>query len=93
MAHWLDKYRDCEVEIVYLTDSNFKDRGRLIDFGDGWVELRKQPIETFLVPTTGIRLIKVLGLPPDESSRLLRPAQLPQEEQGVEEIVGNKRAG
>jgi hypothetical protein len=92
MADWLEKYRDCEVEIVYLTDSSFKDRGRLVDFGDGWVELLKQPVETFLVPTTGIRIIKVLGLPPDESGRLLRPAQL-QLEEDAEETAGNSRRG
>jgi hypothetical protein len=74
MEHWLDRYRGCDVEIVYLTDTVFKDRGHLSDFGDGWIELHRPTNDTFLVPTTAIRLVKVLGPPAEPASLLLRPS-------------------
>lgn len=81
MANSLEKYRDYEIEVQYLTDNNiYKDRGRLADFGQGWIELDKSGAETFLIPTTAIRLVKVLQPPPKVESRLLRPAARPDDE-------------
>jgi hypothetical protein len=74
MSAWLEKYRHCEVEVYYLTDTaGLRDKGRLVDFGDGWLELDKSG-DTFIIPTTAIRLTKILGGPPTDSSRLLRAA-------------------
>lgn len=77
--HWLEKFRDYEVEVLYLTDNNvYKDRGRLHDFGDGWIELHKGGgvAEQFLIPTTAIRLLKILSPATEKiENRLLRPAE------------------
>lgn len=81
MSHWLDKYRDCEVEVFYLTDSNFRDRGTLADYGDGWIELNKAGADPFLIPTTAIRLVRPVAPPAVQRTRLLRPAKAPKEQQ------------
>lgn len=75
MQTWLQKYVGFEIEVFYLIDSNFRDRGRLVDYGDGWLELHKPNGETMLIPTTGVRMAKVLGGPERNGSRLLRPAE------------------
>jgi hypothetical protein len=84
VASWLDKYRGFEVEIQYLTDNNmYKDRGRLQDFGDTWLELHKGrgPDEVFIIPTTAVRLMKVIQPPAQAgSSTLLRPVEAPVEQ-------------
>jgi hypothetical protein len=93
MSSYLDKYRDCEVEIHYLTDgSSLRDRGHLADFGDGWIELHKSGNcgETFLIPTSAVRLIKLLDAPQDEGNRLLRavtetPVEAAKREQASDE--------
>lgn len=79
MAHWLEKYRDFEIEVFYLTDSGFRDRGRLIDLGDNWIELYKNNNETLLIPVSSIRMAKVLVVPSHKQNRLLRPASPPSE--------------
>ena len=78
MASWLEKYREYEVEVFYLTDSGFRDRGTITDFGDGWVELFKRggSGETFLIPVSGIRMIRIVN-PPTDEERLLRPVDVP----------------
>ncbi len=75
MADWLERFRDSEVEIHYLTDNNaYKDRGHLADYGDGWLELFKQATgETFIIPTTSVRIMKVLAKTQPDENRLLRP--------------------
>lgn len=81
MANSLEKYRDYEIEVHYLTDNNiYKDRGRLVDFGEGWIELDKSGAETLLIPTTAIRIAKVLQPPPEVEGLLLRPAARPDDE-------------
>ena len=77
MTNWIEKYRDYEVEVMYLTDNNmYKDRGRLTDFGDQWIELQKGPHggDLFLIPISAVRLLKVVAAPARDVTRLLRPA-------------------
>jgi len=75
LANWIDKYLRHEVEVLYLTDSaTYRDRGQLTDAGDGWLEIAKPTGETFVVPTTAVRLIKIIAPPDPEATRLLRPA-------------------
>lgn len=78
MSGWLDKYREYEVEVFYLTDSGFRDRGTIVDFGDDWIEIHKRAGsgETFLIPVTGIRMIRIVH-PPTDDERLLRPVDEP----------------
>jgi hypothetical protein len=78
VSTWLDKYRECEVEVLYLTDNNvYRDRGRLADFDDRWIELRKTGNETFLIPITAVRLMKLLNPPETMENLLLRPVETP----------------
>ncbi|HSV72741.1 MAG TPA: hypothetical protein VLH79_03165 [Chthonomonadales bacterium] len=82
MASLIDKYLRHEVEVLYLTDTaTYRDRGQLTDAGDGWLELTKPSGETFAVPMTAVRLLKVIGTPNPEATRLLRPATDRQDEQ------------
>jgi hypothetical protein len=95
MTKWIEKYRGFEVEVMYLTDNNmYKDRGRLVDFGDNWIELQKGPHggEVFLIPTTAIRLVKLVGAPARDVTRLLRPAAPSVEGELLEEerVVQNR---
>ena len=60
MTHLIEKYCGYEVEIMYLTDNNmYKDRGRITDFSDEWIEFQKGPHggEVFLIPSSAIRLV------------------------------------
>jgi hypothetical protein len=79
MDDWMEKYRGAEVEVHYLTDNNmFQDKGMLTDFGDRWIELLKPTgrgdAETFLIPVSAVRLVKVRALADKGENRLLRPA-------------------
>lgn len=89
MVLWLEKYRDCEVEIHYITDNSmFTDKGRLTDFGDNWLELvknaSKRGAETLLIPITAIRIVKIVGAPERDEIRLLRPSYAPDQVEQVE---------
>jgi hypothetical protein len=92
MNDWLKRYRDCEVEILYLTDNNaYKDRGRLADMDAGWVELEKSGGEIFLVPCTSIRILKILSPPDKAENLLLRPAGKPEIGAEKDEVKGKNR--
>ena len=79
MAHWLEKYRGCEIEVLYLTDANYRDRGVLVDLGDGWIELHKRGAntDTLLIPETAIRFARPLDRPVTAPNALLRPVEQP----------------
>jgi hypothetical protein len=79
MSNWLERFRHCEVEILYLTDNNvYKDRGKMRDFDSQWIELETSgKRETFLVPISAIRLMKVLSPPDKVENLLLRPVDAP----------------
>ena len=93
MTEWLERYRDSEVEIHYLTDNNaYKDRGRLVDFGSGWLDLFKpagDKGETFAIPVSSIRIMKVLspGQPRSEDVHLLRPVEFAESAAEVEQKI------
>ena len=69
---WLAKYFGFEVDVFYK-DAN-RDKGKLTDAGDGWIELTRTNHDTLLIPIGAIRLLKPVEPPDDESRRLLRPA-------------------
>ena len=101
MTDWLERYRDSEVEIHYLTDNNaYKDRGKLVDFGQGWVELFKPNVgdrgETFAIPVSSIRIMKILtaSRPLNDDSHLLRPVEYAEAAADVERRrLGDQRMG
>lgn len=76
-------YLQWEVEVHYLTDNSvYTDKGILTAATPEWLELRKvtkKSSETFLIPTTAVRIVKVLTPPENGGSSLLRPV-LPESE-------------
>lgn len=77
MDGFLARYVGYDIEVLYLTDNNtFRDRGRLSGFGDGWIELIKDEA-LFLVPTTAIRLLKVISSSQEPAQILLRSSAPP----------------
>lgn len=74
----LARYRDCEVDIHYLTKDMFSDRGVLTDSGERWLQLTKNPggrnAETLLVPVSAVRIVKIIARADAEQDVLLRPA-------------------
>ena len=72
----ISRYMDCEVEVIYLTDSNvYRDKGMLTECDGTFVSLQKPANELFLIPLSAIRIIKVLSSPKEPVSTLLRPAE------------------
>jgi hypothetical protein len=70
----------CTVEVIYLSQSGYKDKGVLVGAGDGWLELSRPDGELFLIPTTAVRLLKVVeraNLTAEQT--LLRPAAAAEE--------------
>ncbi len=95
MGDWLERFRNSEVEIHYLTDNNaYKDRGQLVDFGEGWLELLKpgpagaklERGETFAIPVSSVRIMKILhpASATAEENHLLRPVEFQQSGLDVE---------
>ena len=98
MAMSIEKYRGFEVEILYLVDNNmYRDRGYLTDVSDQWLELQKGAPgpgigELLVIPSTAVRLMKIITPPTREGSRLLRPARPVVEAELVEpELIGEER--
>ncbi len=98
MSLWIEKYRSFEVEVLYLTDNNmYRDRGRLTDVSDQWIELQKGAPgpgigELLVIPISAIRLLKIVTPPTREGSRLLRPADPVVEAELIDsELNGDER--
>lgn len=61
--HWLNSFQGQRVTIITLQGSEERtDPGELIRISDGWVQLVKDNGEMILVPTTAIRIIKLLDM-------------------------------
>jgi hypothetical protein len=61
--NWLDSFRGQRVTIITLQGSEERtDPGSLVRISDGWVQLVKDNGEMILVPTTAIRIIKLLDM-------------------------------
>jgi len=74
MPEWIDKHVGAEVEIHCLGEGSHRDKGDITDAGDGLIELTKKGNEMMIIPTSAIRLAKVLSPVKSSSSNLLRPA-------------------
>ncbi len=74
MAHWLEKHIGSDVEVHYINQTGYRDRGYITDAGDGWVELQKDEDDILLIPNTAIRIIKVIKRVTQPTSKLLKPA-------------------
>lgn len=82
MTDWLERYREYEIEIHYLTDNSmYTDRGHFTDFSRRWVEITmnrsRRNEEILVVPHSAIRIFKILTAPERSAHTLLRPAAAP----------------
>ena len=60
---WLNSFNGQRVTIITLQGSEERtDPGTLMRISDGWVQLVKDNGEMILVPTTAIRIIKLLDM-------------------------------
>ncbi len=61
--NWLETFKGQHVTIITLLGSEERtDPGTLLRISDGWVQLVKDNGEMILVPTTAIRIIKLLDM-------------------------------
>ncbi|MCW3094740.1 MAG: hypothetical protein JWL77_358 [Chthonomonadaceae bacterium] len=61
--NWLEKFNGQRVTVITLQGSEERtDPGELIRIAGGWVQLVKDNGEMILVPTTAIRIIKLLDM-------------------------------
>ena len=72
--NWLEDLIGQEVELFYLSQG-FKDRGVVQRIGDFWVEIQNATGEILVVPSSAVRLIKVISKKHAPESNLLRPVQ------------------
>lgn len=61
--NWLDSFQGQRVTVITMLGSEERtDPGALLRISDGWVQLVKDNGEMILVPTTAIRIIKLLDM-------------------------------
>ena len=78
----IERYLNCEVEVHYKTDnSQFRDRGTILECDGAWFVLQKPASEILLVPIDAVRIIKPLGPAKGQNSVLLRPAPEPERDE------------
>jgi len=62
-GNWLESFTGQRVTVITLQGSEERtDPGELLRIADGWVQLVKDNGEMILVPTTAIRIIKLLDM-------------------------------
>lgn len=60
---WLERFEGQRVTVITLQGSEERtDPGALVRIADGWVQLVKDNGEMILIPTTAIRIIKLLDM-------------------------------
>lgn len=61
--NWLDAFRGQHITVVTLTGNEERtDTGTLLRIGAGWLQLVKDNGEMILVPSTAIRIVKLLDM-------------------------------
>ncbi len=60
---WLDTFRGQHVTVITAVGENERsDTGTLLRMGDGWLQLVKDNGEVILVPSSAVRLVKLLNM-------------------------------
>ena len=72
--NWIETFVGAEVELHYFSQ-NFKDRGELAHVDENWIEMYTALGEHLLIPTTAVRIIKLIGKKNTPEKTLLRPAK------------------
>ncbi len=75
----LQQYLNARVMVYYNSQSSYTDSGRVTYLDTSWLELTKENGERLLIPTTAVRLVKMLEpiRLPDDAGTLLRPLDGP----------------
>ena len=62
-TNWLDAFRGQHITAVTLAGNEEKsDTGTLLRVADGWIQLVKDNGEMILIPSTAIRIVKLLDM-------------------------------
>ena len=71
----LQQYLNARVMVYYNSQSSYTDSGRVTYLDPHWLELTKENGERLLMPTTAVRILKLLEpiRQSDEAGTLLRP--------------------
>ena len=59
---WLEEFKGQHVTIITGAPDERSDTGTLVRIGDGWLQMVKDNGEMILVPSTAIRLVKLLDM-------------------------------
>jgi hypothetical protein len=87
---WLDNFIGQRVTAVTGADNDRPETGELLALGEGWMQLAKDNGEVLLIPSTAIRIVKLLDMTRtvpaiDMTQPVYTPiAPLPPEEQNAE---------
>ena len=61
--NWLDSFKGQHVTVMTVVGSEERnDTGTLLQIGNGWMQLVKDNGDMILVPSTAIRIVKLLDL-------------------------------
>ena len=62
-TNWLDAFRGQHITVLTLACTEEKsDTGTLLRVADGWIQLVKDNGEMILIPSTAIRIVKLLDM-------------------------------
>ena len=60
---WLDTFKGQHITVLTSVGSDERsDTGTLLALGDGWLQIQKDNGDMILVPSTAIRLVKLLNM-------------------------------
>ena len=60
---WLDTFKGQHVTVLTVVGSDERsDTGTLLAIGEGWLQIMKDNNDMILVPSTAIRLVKLLNM-------------------------------
>ena len=88
----LQQYLNARVMVYYNSQSSYTDSGRVTYLDPSWMEVTKENGERLLIPTTAVRLVKMLDpiRQMDAAGTLLRAADGPPPNRAMEEKVTPK---
>jgi len=75
----LQQYLNARVMVYYNSQSSYSDSGRMTYLDPSWLELTKENGERLLIPSSAIRIIKMVepARLTDDAGTLLRPVEGP----------------
>lgn len=60
---WLDSFKGQHITVITTVGSEERtDTGKLLEMGEGWMQVQKDNGDMILIPSTAIRLVKLLNM-------------------------------